>query len=339
MKAVVYDSARNYEIREVPTPEPSAGEVRIKIELAGVCATDLHIHEGKFIAEFPLIPGHEMVGIVDALGAGVDEFKVGQRVTVNPVVSCKMCEYCKIGKPILCLNRKGLGTNWPGAFAEYVIATRDLVFDATGLTPEVAVFAEPAACAMHGVEILEMKPGSSALIFGAGATGQLLAQLMATGGAASVTVAASTQFKLDRAKALGADHIYLMDRNNPEKSKNDLLAMSPGGYDVVVEATGAADVAEICLPLTRSGGTIMIYGVFDPEETIRINPFDVFRREITIKGSFAEIDTFTSTLAAMRSGRAKVDGLITHEFTLEQYGEALEAVRSDKSAHKVVIRP
>jgi D-arabinitol dehydrogenase (NADP+) len=118
MKAVVYESAKNFTIKEIPTPEPKAGEVLVKIELAGVCGTDLHIHEGDFLAEFPLIPGHEMVGIVSALGAGVNQFKVGERVTVNPVVSCGDCEFCREGKPILCHNRKGLGTNWPGSFAE-----------------------------------------------------------------------------------------------------------------------------------------------------------------------------------------------------------------------------
>jgi len=338
MKAVVYDSAKNFTIKDIPTPEPKAGEVLVKIELAGVCGTDLHIHEGDFLAEFPLIPGHEMVGIVSVLGAGVNQFKVGERVTVNPVVSCGDCEFCREGKPILCHNRKGLGTNWPGSFAEYMIATEDLVFKVGSLSPDVAVFAEPAACAMHGAQMLGIKPGSSALIFGAGPTGQLLAQLMATSGAASVTVAGSTQFKLDLAKKLGADKTYLMDRNNVAKTKDDLLKASPSGYDIVVEATGSMQVAEICVPLTRSGGTFMVYGVAEPDETFKINAFDVFHREIRIQGSFAEIDTFPATLAALESGRLKTDGLITHRFSIDEYGKALEALRSDKSAHKIVLK-
>ena len=338
MKAVVYESAKNFTIKEIPTPEQKAGEVLVKIELAGVCGTDLHIHEGDFLAEFPLIPGHEMVGIVSALGAGVNQFKVGERVTVNPVVSCGDCEFCREGKPILCHNRKGLGTNWPGSFAEYMIATEDLVFKVRNLSPDVAVFAEPAACAMHGAQMLGIKPGSSALIFGAGPTGQLLAQLMATSGAASVTVAGSTQFKLDLAKKLGADKTYLMDGNNVEKTKTDLLKASPSGYDIVVEATGSMQVAEICVPLTRSGGTFMVYGVAEPDETFKINAFDVFHREIRIQGSFAEIDTFPATLAALESGRLKTDGLITHRFSIDEYGKALEALRSDKSAHKIVLK-
>ena len=338
MKAVVYDSAKNFTIKDIPTPEPKAGEVLVKIELAGVCGTDLHIHEGDFLAEFPLIPGHEMVGIVSALGAGVNQFKLGERVTVNPVVSCGDCEFCREGKPILCHNRKGLGTNWPGSFAEYMIATEDLVFKVGNLSPDVAVFAEPAACAMHGAQMLGIKPGSSALIFGAGPTGQLLAQLMATSGAASVTVAGSTQFKLDLAKKLGADKTYLMDRNNVAKTKTDLLKASPSGYDIVVEATGSMQVAEICVPLTRSGGTFMVYGVAEPDEIFKINAFDVFHREIRIQDSFAEIDTFPATLAALESGRLKTDGLITHRFSIDEYGKALEALRSDKSAHKIVLK-
>ena len=97
------------------------------------------------------------------------------------------------------------------------------------------------------------------------------------------------------------------------------------------------DVAEICVPLTRSGGTFMVYGVAEPDDTFRINAFDVFHREITIQGSFAEIDTFPATLAALESGRLKTTGLITHRFTIDEYGKALETLRSDKTAHKVVI--
>jgi D-arabinitol dehydrogenase (NADP+) len=129
-----------------------------------------------------------------------------------------------------------------------------------------------------------------------------------------------------------------MDRNNVAKTKDDLLKASPSVYDIVVEATGSMQVAEICVPLTRSGGTFMVYGVAEPDETFKINAFDVFHREIRIQGSFAEIDTFPATLAALESGRLKTDGLITHRFSIDEYGKALEALRSDKSAHKIVLK-
>jgi D-arabinitol dehydrogenase (NADP+) len=115
--------------------------------------------------------------------------------------------------------------------------------------------------------------------------------------------------------------------------------MAPSGFDVVVEATGSTQVGEICVPLTRSGGIVMIYGVTEPSAKMFINPFDVFHREITIKGSFAELNTFPATLAALQTGRVRTDGIITHRYPLEEYGAALEALRSDPTVHKVVLEP
>jgi D-arabinitol dehydrogenase (NADP+) len=189
---------------------------------------------------------------------------------------------------------------------------------------------------MHGVETLSPRPGSSALIFGAGPTGLLLSQLIARGGAVSVTVAASSAFKLKRAEALGIDTTFLMDRGDLAGDAAKLMKAS-GGFDLVVDATGAAAVSEQCVPLTRSGGTVMFYGVTEPEDLVRVSPYDVFRREITIKGSFAEIDSFPAAIAALRTGRARTEGLITHRFALDDYPEALDALRGDRTVHKIII--
>ncbi|MEO8852014.1 MAG: alcohol dehydrogenase catalytic domain-containing protein, partial [Allobranchiibius sp.] len=167
MRAVVYEAARNYEIKDIPTPEPAVGEVRIKVIQVGICGTDLHIHHGDFNAVFPLIPGHELVGTVDALGEGADRFAIGEQVTVNPNVYCGRCDYCLAGRLILCADAKGLGSNYPGFFAEYVVVAENLIFSVEGIDPDTAVFTEPAACAMHGVETLAPRPGSTALVFGA----------------------------------------------------------------------------------------------------------------------------------------------------------------------------
>ena len=227
MKAVVYDAARSYALREIPTPQAAAGDVRIKVDQVGVCGTDLHIHEGDFNALFPLIPGHELVGVVDQLGEGVTRFAVGEQVTVNPNVYCGHCPYCLSGRLILCANAKGYGSNFPGFFAEHVTVPETLVFSVAGLPRDTAVFTEPAACAMHGLESLRLRPGSSVLVFGAGPTGLLLAQLIATGGAASVTVAAPTQFKLDTAAALGIDRTVRISRDD---ATGNLAALRAASY-------------------------------------------------------------------------------------------------------------
>lgn len=341
MRAVVYDAPRSYAVTDIPMPEPGVDEVRIKVEQVGVCGTDLHIHEGDFNAVFPLIPGHELVGVVDRLGAEVAGLRLGEQVSVNPNVHCGICQYCRAGRLILCANLKGLGSNFPGFFAEYVTVPSRLVFSTEGLPKDTAVFTEPAGCAMHGLETLGLRPGSSALVFGAGPTGLLLAQLIAAGGASSVTVAAPTQFKLDTAAALGIDRTVRIDRDDTAGTIEKLRAASPSGdgYDVVVEATGSTRIAESCVPLTRNGGTVMIYGVTRAEERVFFHLFDVFRREITIKGSFAEITSFGAVIAALRSGRVRTDGIITHRFSLEDYGKALDALQSDPTVHKIVIVP
>jgi D-arabinitol dehydrogenase (NADP+) len=340
MKAVLYDAARSYAVTDVPEPGVGPGEVRIRVLQVGVCGTDLHIHNGDFNAVFPLIPGHELVGVVDALGEGVDRFTVGEHVSVNPNIPCLRCDYCLSGRLILCSDAKGLGSNFPGFFAELVTVAATLVFSVEGLALDTAVFTEPAACAMHGLETLRLRPGSSALVFGAGPTGLLLAQLMASGGASSVTVAGPTQFKLDRAAALGVTSTVLLERGDPEGNRRKALDASGGaGYDVVVEATGATEIGDICVPLTRNGGTVLVYGVTRGDELVSFHPFDVFRREITIKGSFAEMTSFGAAIAALRAGRARTEGIITHRFSLDRYGEALDALAHDPTVHKVVLAP
>jgi D-arabinitol dehydrogenase (NADP+) len=275
------------------------------------------------------------------VGAGVTRVTVGEQVSVNPNVYCGHCDYCLAGRLILCANLQGYGSNFPGFFAERVTVPENLVFSVEGLPADTAVFTEPAACAMHGLESLDLRPGASVLVFGAGPTGLLLAQLIASGGASSVTVAAPSQFKLDTAAGLGIDRTVRISRDDAEGTIAALKAASPGGdgYDVVVEATGSTRIGEICVPLTRNGGTVLVYGVTRADEVVTFHPFDVFRREITIKGSFAEITSFPAAIAALRGGRARTDGIITHRFPLDDYCKALDALQHDPSVHKVVIVP
>ncbi|KAK1184364.1 zinc-dependent alcohol dehydrogenase family protein [Streptomyces sp. NBS 14/10] len=338
MKAVVYDAPRSFTIREIPTPQAGPGEIRIRVLQAGVCGTDLHLHDGQFMAAFPLIPGHEAVGVIDQIGEGVEGFTLGEQATINPNASCGNCFYCRAGRNLMCTNLTGMGSNLPGAFAEYVTAPAAQVFSVEGMHPDTAVFVEPASCVMHGVDVLRPAPGSSVLVLGAGPTGQLLAQLVASSGAAHVTVAAPTAFKLDTARALGADQTFVMNRADLPGDVVKLRELSGGdGYDIVIDATGSADVCAVCVPLTRNGGTTVFYGVTDENDLVQVSPYDIFRRELTIKGSFAEINSFPAAIAALRSGRAKTDGIITHRFKLEDYAKALQTLRHDKTAHKVVL--
>lgn len=337
MKAVVYTAATEFSVTEIPTPTPGPGELRFRVELAGVCGTDLHVHDGTFFAEFPLTPGHEPVGIVDAIGEGVEGFELGQRIVATGVGGCGVCENCRRGKRLLCSSLTALGVTGPGGFAEHMIAPARWCFDASDLTAEHAVFAEPTACAIHGVERLAPQPGSSALVIGAGPTGLILAQLLAHGNAATVTVAAPSAHKLELATRFGIDSVVRIGRDG--SGYDELTALAPNGFDIVVDATGVAAVTQRALGLVRDGGTVLVYGVTNPTDTVEFSPFDVYRREITITGSFAQIDSFPAALAALRSGRVSTEGLISHTFGLDDYGQALDTLQNDPTVHKVVMRP
>jgi D-arabinitol dehydrogenase (NADP+) len=338
MKAVRYEAPGHFAVTDVPMPQIGPLDVRIKINQTGVCGTDLHLHRGTYIGVYPLTPGHETIGEIDDVGSDVTRFRSGQLVTVNPNVYCGHCEYCLAGQLVRCANTEGMGVHRPGFFAEYASADHRQVFSVEGLEPDTAVFAEPTACAMHGLETLDLRPGGSALVVGAGPTGLLLAQLIGSGGATSVTVADIVPFKLETAAGLGIDqtvHISKVAAANIDVLRD--ASPNGDGYDVVVEATGATVVGDICVPLTRNGGTVLIYGVTRPDDRLSVSPFELFRREITIKGSYAEMTSFAAAIAALRTGRVRSDRIISHRFPLDDYGKALDTLASDPSAHKVVV--
>ncbi len=340
MRAVVYDSPFNFTVREIPVPEPGLGEMRVRVTQTGFCGTDLHLHAGGFMGTFPLIPGHETVGIVDALGEGVTGFAACEQVTINPNFGCGLCPYCREGRTLLCDDLRATGVTRPGMFAEQVVVPATQVFSVVGLDPDVAVFTEPTSCVSHGVERLAPRPNSTALVFGAGPTGLLLAQLIAANGASGVTVADRAELRLETASRLGIGSTYTMGLVSLADDVAALRERSGAdGFDLVVDATGAAALIEQCIPLARKGGTVGFYGVADRDARVPITPYDVFQREITIKGSFAEIHSFPSAIAALRSGRVRTDGLITHRFGLEDYGRAIDAIQHDPSVHKIVIDP
>jgi len=273
MKAVRYEAPGDFAITDVSMPPVGPLDVLIKIHQTGVCGTDLHLHHGTYIGVYPLTPGHETIGEVVEVGSEVSRFRPGQRVTVNPNIYCGHCEYCLAGQLVRCANTEGMGVHRPGFFAEFASADHRQVFSVDGLEPETAVFAEPSACAMHGLETLDLRPGGSALVLGAGPTGLLLAQLIGSGGATSVTVADIVPFKLETAAGLGVDKTVHITKD--AAANVDLLRdASPNddGHDVVVEATGVTAVGNICVPLTRNGGTVLVYGVTRPDERLSVSP-------------------------------------------------------------------
>ncbi|RFA13150.1 hypothetical protein B7R22_14225 [Subtercola boreus] len=337
MKAIVYSQPGSFGLSEIPTPTPGPLDVLLRVIVAGVCGTDLHLHDGEFGPTYPLIPGHEIVGEVVERGEDVASLDIGDRVTLDNTAACGHCDECRRARPAFCRKLLAQGVNAPGGFAEYVVASADRCWVVNDLDPEVAVFAEPIACVVHGLDVLAVTPGADVLLFGAGPTGLLLAQLLKSTGAGRVTIAAPTEAKLELAAEHGVDVTVRIERGSD--FVEDLRARTGGvGYDIVVDATGAIPVLEHAIDLTRTGGTFFVYGMTAESAILPIAPYEVFRRELTIKGSFAQQFSFDRAVNALRSGRVDTAGMITHRFTLEEYAEALSAVGLSDCI-KAVIRP
>jgi D-arabinitol dehydrogenase (NADP+) len=338
VRAVVFREGSTWAVEEVPTAEPGPGEVRLRLLLTGVCGTDMHLLHGGFIAKFPLIPGHEMIGEIDAIGDGVTDIAVGQRAVVDNATNCGRCRQCRRGKPLFCSAFVSLGCNAPGGFAEYVVVRAEKCYAMDSVPPEVAVFTEPLSCAMHGVDVLALNPASDVLVFGAGPTGLLLAQLLRLAGAARVTVAAPSEHKLELARSFGIESTVRIDRADPSAGIGELHRLAPHGFDAVVEATGAVSVLDQCPSLTTEGGTILVYGLAQDTDLMALRPYEVFSRELTVRGSFAQMNCFDRATAVLRGGRVRTEGMITDRVSLDDFGGALDGLNRSATI-KTVVAP
>lgn len=243
MKAVVYDKPQHFSVREVPVPECGEHQVLIKVHACGVCKTDVHIHNGSFISRFPLIPGHEFSGTIHQVGSLVTAFVAGDRVTADNTVLCGECYYCRRDEPLYCENFYSLGVNGPGGFAEYVLVNQEKVFPlADTLSFSDASMTEPTACAIHGMDLIDLRIGDDVLIFGSGPTGIILAQLIKYGGAANVVVCAPSKFKLDLIRKMAIAQTVLFDKSDYKEHEKIIKEDFPRGFDVVIDVTGHAPV-------------------------------------------------------------------------------------------------
>ncbi|PPQ87681.1 hypothetical protein CVT25_011448 [Psilocybe cyanescens] len=335
MDAVCYHAPRQLEIVTVPIPHINEDQVLIKVTRCGICGTDQHLAEGEFIGKFPLIPGHEIVGVISQIGAAVHGFSVGDRCVADNTILCEACFYCRRGQHVLCENFESLGVTMAGGFAGYVAIQSKKVYKITNLTDEEATLVEPASCAIHGLDKLNPAVGVEALIFGAGPTGIILAQLLKLNGAAKVVIAANKGIKTQIARQLEAGDEYIeLDRDDPAPQWIKMKEDYKHGFDVVIEATGSEKVANDALGFVRRGGSLMVYGVYSNSDLVHWSPAKIFQDEIKIIGSFAQTHCFPRAVAYLDSGKIKV----TDVFSIKDFDKALEKMKS-KSACKVALKP
>ncbi len=319
MKAVVFPAPETIRVEQVDDPVCGPDEVIVRVARAGICGTDIHIYRNEYMSGFPLIPGHEFGGEVVEVGSQVKTgVKVGDRVAVDPNLYCGYCEFCRREQANHCLNLGVVGVNRPGAFAEYVAVPARACYQVPdSLDDGQMAFIEPLACVVYGMKRLQFPPAEAVLLFGTGPIGLLLLQALRHRGAGPIVAVDKRPDRLALAAQLGANVTL---EAGPDLSAQ-LKELQPRGFGVVVDATGVPAVIEGAFAYLRPRGQMLMFGVAPMGAKIQIAPYDVFRNDWHILGSFALCYTFQEAITWLETGVVDVRPLISHTLPLDQFGE------------------
>jgi 2-desacetyl-2-hydroxyethyl bacteriochlorophyllide A dehydrogenase len=329
VRAVEVTGPHSWSVTDVADPSPGPGDVLVRVSVCGLCGTDMHILEGELTsARYPLTPGHELSGEVVAVGSGVEGTQVGDVVAVDPNLPCGRCHYCHVGRENLCDNYRAIGVTQAGGFAELVavpevsayLLPKDLPTPLAGLV-------EPLSCAVHGVNRLPRTPGAHYLVYGAGTMGLLMARLVRSTGAASVSVVDTNTDRLAFAADFGVDAV--------SESADELDR--PEGFEVVVDATGVLAAIDDGLTRVRTGGTFLQFGVAAEDARATFSPFDVYNREIDIIGSMAVHHSFAPAIDLLATG-LDLSSLVSDVVPIASFDDAVELFRSG-SGRKIQVAP
>ena len=342
MRAAHAAGPRRFELRDLPLPACSAGQVRVRIEACGICGSDLHrYHANQMPPDHT--PGHEMAGVIDAVGSGVSKIAPGTHVVVEPLRSCGACEYCRSGRDSICRDVQLYGWHLDGGLAEYIAVPEHRVYPvAADLRPEVAALAEPVAVSVHGLARGGFESGQRILVLGAGAIGQVTLLCARALGASEVWMTARYAQQAEAAKALGAKRVLTEE----EASLGQLEGLGrSAAFDLVVETVGGhADTLAAACAAARPGGVVSVLGVF--VDAPPLDPLQALSKELDLCwsncyhrpiGGRADFETAAGLVDTERESLAH---LTTHQLPLSEVDRAF-AIASDKrsGALKVSICP
>ena len=312
MKAAVMVEDRKMTVTEVDVPEPAEGQVRIKVDLAGICGSDNSLFNGKFHVPFPVIGGHEAVGRVEKLGPGVKTWTVGQRVTIHPNYYCGECQPCQDGFTNICKKKVRLGIDAAGVFAEYVVVPAKQIYQIPDDLPdEKAVFAEPLSVIVHAMGLVPPQKNDNVLIFGAGVMG-LIALQMAVQKQARVTACDLEEKRIAMAKKMGA-----ADTIGPSQS----LESFADQFNLIFETSGASAALSKAIRLAAPRGKIVVLGLSSIEHPMASEM--IVRKELTITGSMIYTDEFPKAIELLRQNKIDTKALTSKRVSLEGLNQAL----------------
>ncbi len=310
-------------------PAPGPGEILLRMEAVGVCYSDIRVYKGEKHARPGVIPGHEIVGSIEAVGQGVADPAPGQRVAVCPIIACGLCYYCRRGLRNRCLQRKTLGYDEDGGMAEYALVPASVVRlgHVFPLPPELpaalATLMEPAACVLNSLETCRLRAGSSLVVLGAGPMGLLHLIMARALGAATVIVSEVQPARLALARRFGA--IAAVDPQRQDLRAVVLDATQALGADAVVVTTGATDLLASALLLVRRQGVINLFAGFPPDSRIELDPNLLHYDEINLTGSQnATPEQYRRALLSLRVMPQAAE-INTHAFPIAQAPKAYES--------------
>ncbi|HEX5369264.1 MAG TPA: alcohol dehydrogenase catalytic domain-containing protein [Dehalococcoidia bacterium] len=288
MKACVFNAPGDLSVVEMPKPEPGQGELLLRVGAAGLCHSDVRVYKGEKYAKPGVVPGHEMSGIIESVGNGVNDLAAGDRVALCPIIACGHCSFCRVGKRNRCVKRITLGYDENGALAEYVLVPEPIVRlghvfklpDSVSLS--LASLLEPASCVFNSMELMGIGAGTTMLLIGAGPMG-LMHLVIARALGANVIASEPDEERRGWARKLGAVETFDPLSQDSAAFVKDMT--NGEGADAVAVTTGVVKAAEPAFQAVRKQGVINLFGGFPPNQVLPLDPNVIHYNEIVLTGS------------------------------------------------------
>lgn len=345
MRAVVLNGPNDFKAAEVAKPEIGDNDILLQMKKAAICGTDMRILAGTKTkgVRYPSIIGHEMCGLVCEVGKNVKGFEVGEKVSIANVIPCHSCHSCLTGRENACMNRKAIGYEFDGGFAEYVlipgiaIESGNVVKLPEDVSFEEGALIEPLSCCIRGLKNAGTGFNDSVLIVGAGPIGLMHLQLSKIVGAKKVIVSEPIQSRREKAEKLGAD--LVVDPTKENLAEIVMRETDGLGMDVIVMAIGVPAIINSTLKLCRKGGTVNLFAGFagTGESTIEVNT--IHYNEINVNGSTAyKREDYFEAADMVKSKKVNLKEIVTHTFKIDDFQDAYEVCKSGAGL-KVLIEP
>ena len=340
MTAAYLREAEHIEMVREPVPIVEQGKLLIRIRAVGVCGSDVHYFQhgrmGPFVPTGPLILGHESAGEVVEVGAGVENFEPGNRVTLEPGIPCGRCDECKRGRYNLCSHVFFMGSapDMHGAFRQYLLWNPSFAYKLRdNLSFEEGALIEPLAAAVYATDRANVKPGDRIMVFGSGPVGLLIVQTALARGAAVVYTSDPSESRRLKALELGAAGAIDPTTDDPV----DYVIREIGGADVVMEAAGSPEAHRQCLSVAAKGARVVFVGwTAEAVQTMDIHQIGV--KELDVKGMFRYRNVYPKALALVARGAVDLEGLISHRFGLDDVEKAIQlAAERQPGTLKIVV--